>query len=135
MDDFGRAQQAAESHDAKLLAAGSAISSNYADLLALSARQVLGSIDITLALGSDGNWNFSDTLVFMKNMGAAGSDSPCVVVVHYTSEYSNLIWIICETGRAILLHRVLIRWTLFLRRFRHSCTLIPSSLDTCSRRC
>ena len=79
MDDFARSQQAAESYDAKLLAAGSAISSIYADLLALSARQVLGSIDITLALGNEGNWNFSDTLVFMKNMGAAGSDSLYVI--------------------------------------------------------
>lgn len=78
MDDFPRAQQAAESYDFKLLAAGKTISSNYADLLALSARQILGSIDVTLALGSDGNWNFSDTLVFMKNIGAAGSDSPYV---------------------------------------------------------
>ena len=80
MDDFPRAQQAAADYDSKLLAVGSTISSNYADLLAISARQVLGSIDITLALGSDGNWNLSDTLVFMKNMGAAGSDSPCVVI-------------------------------------------------------
>ena len=80
MDDFPRAQQAAADYDARLLAAGSTISSNYVDLLALSARQVLGSIDITLALGSDGNWNLSDTLVFMKNMGAAGSDSPYVIM-------------------------------------------------------
>lgn len=78
MGDFERAQQAAESFDNKLLGAGSTISSGYADLLALTTRQVLGSLDITLALGSDGNWNFSDTMVFMKNMGASGSDSPCV---------------------------------------------------------
>ena len=76
MDDFSRAQLAAASYDSELLAAGSAISGNYSDLLALSARQILGSIDITLALGSDGNWNFTDTLVFMKNIGAAGSDTP-----------------------------------------------------------
>lgn len=76
MDDFSRARQAAAAYDSELLAAGSEFSSNYADLLALSARQLLGSIDITLALGSDGEWNFTDTLVFMKNMGAAGSDSP-----------------------------------------------------------
>ena len=80
MGDFDRAQQAAESFDSKLLSAGSAISSDYADLLALTTRQVLGSLDITLALGSDGNWNFSDAMVFMKNMGAAGTDSPYVLV-------------------------------------------------------
>lgn len=76
MDDFQRAQQAASTFDSELLNAGTAISSKYADLLALSARQVLGTIDITIARGGDGNWNFTDVLVFMKNMGAAGSDSP-----------------------------------------------------------
>lgn len=76
MNDFQRAQQAAHAFDAETLNAGSNISSEYADLLALTSRQVLSSIDITLALGSDGNWNFSDILVFMKNFGAAGSDTP-----------------------------------------------------------
>ena len=76
MDDFSRAQQAAAAYDAEMLATGSTVSGNYADLLALSARQTMASIDITLALGSDGQWNFTDVLVFMKNMGAAGSDSP-----------------------------------------------------------
>ena len=83
MDDFPRAQQAAASFDAELSAAGEAVSSKYADLLALSTRQMLGSIDITLALGDDGNWNFSDTLVFMKNMGAAGSDSSPYVFLSF----------------------------------------------------
>ena len=81
MGDFERAQQVAASFDDKLLGAGSAISSGYADLLALTTRQILGSLDITLALGSDGNWNFSDAMVFMKNMGASGSDSPCVKIL------------------------------------------------------
>lgn len=76
MDDFPRAQQAASDYDSKLHNAGLAISSKYVDLLALSARQVLGTIDITITRGDDGNWNFTDVLVFMKNMGAAGSDSP-----------------------------------------------------------
>lgn len=76
MDDFPRAQQAAAKYDSELLSAGSTISSKYADLLALSARQILGTIDITIARGSDGSWNFTDVLVFMKNIGSAGSDSP-----------------------------------------------------------
>ena len=80
MSDFDRAHQAADSFDNKLLSAGVAISSGYADLLALTTRQIFGSLDITLALGSDGNWNFSDAMVFMKNMGAAGSNSPYVLL-------------------------------------------------------
>lgn len=76
MNDFERARQAAEVFDSKLLNAGSSVSSQYSNLLALTTRQVLSSIDITLAKGTDGNWNFTDTLVFMKNFGAAGSDAP-----------------------------------------------------------
>lgn len=76
MSDFKRAKEAAESFDSELINAGSAISSDHADLLALTTRQVLGSLDITVSLGSDGKWNLSDTMVFMKNIGAAGSDYP-----------------------------------------------------------
>lgn len=47
MGDFQRAQKAAEAFDAELLDAGSTITSEYADLLALTTRQVLSSIDIT----------------------------------------------------------------------------------------
>ena len=79
MDDFPRAQQTAAEFDRKLLEAGLAISGDYAGLLALSARQVLASLDITISRGSDGVWNLTDVLVFMKNMGSAGTDSPYVL--------------------------------------------------------
>ena len=75
MDDFPRAQQAATLYDFELLNAGKNISGNYADLLAFSTRQVFGSTYITIGRGSDGAWNFTDVLVFMKNIGAAGSDT------------------------------------------------------------
>ena len=78
MDDFQRAQQAAATYDSELLGAGKNISDNYASLLALSARQVIGSIYITISRGDDGAWNTSDVMAFMKNMGAAGSDTPYV---------------------------------------------------------
>lgn len=82
MSDFERARQAAESFDDMLLSVGLDISSDYAELLALTTRQVFGSLDIALALGSDGKWNISDTMIFMKNMGAVGSDSPYVMTFH-----------------------------------------------------
>lgn len=74
LDDYKRTADASGTFDAKLSAVGSDISSEYADLLALSARQVMGSLDITLSKTAGGVWNFSDTKVFMKNMGSAGSD-------------------------------------------------------------
>lgn len=75
LDDFRNALASAEAFDAQLQTAGSVFSSDYADLLTLSVGQVLGSLDITIAHGNDGAWNFSDVKVFMKNMGSLGSDS------------------------------------------------------------
>lgn len=43
-------------------------------MLALSTRQVMGSIDITIAEMGGGDWNLTDVKVFMKNMGGLGSD-------------------------------------------------------------
>ena len=79
MDDFERAQQAAANYDSVLLSAGSQISRNYADVISLAARQVLASIDITISRGSGGAWNLTDVMVFMKNLGAAGSDTSYVL--------------------------------------------------------
>ncbi|KAI5119766.1 hypothetical protein M0805_009237 [Coniferiporia weirii] len=75
LDDFARAQSAAEAFDTQLKTAGSAFSSNYADLLSLSARQVMGAMEITLPASTSGTWDFTDVKVFMKGMGGAGSDS------------------------------------------------------------
>lgn len=104
MSDFQRAQQAAEVFDAELLNAGTTILSGYADLLALTARQVLSSIDITLAKGSDGNWNFTDIHIFMKNFGAAGSDSPYVNVYTTHSGLHFLVLIIKHLVQNIKYH-------------------------------
>ena len=75
LDDFQRATDASSAFDARLSAAGNAVSPEYADLLALSARQVMGSLDIALPKNAGGEWEFSSTKVFMKNMGSAGSDA------------------------------------------------------------
>ncbi|THH06834.1 hypothetical protein EW145_g3808 [Phellinidium pouzarii] len=53
LDDFSNALASANAFDAKLQAAGSALSSDYADLLTLSVGQVLSSLDITIANGTD----------------------------------------------------------------------------------
>ncbi len=68
LDDFPRAQEVAAALDAQLSSIGYQSSLDYADLLALSTRQAMGSLDITLAKTSDGSWNTSDVKVFMKNI-------------------------------------------------------------------
>lgn len=68
--DFDTKLQNAINLDAQVQADGLLVSQDYADLLALSLRQVMASIDIVVPLGSDGHFNISATMAFMKNMGA-----------------------------------------------------------------
>ena len=44
----------------------SAISADYASIVALSVRQVFGAVELTVSKGSRGNFNTSDVLMFMK---------------------------------------------------------------------
>jgi hypothetical protein len=74
LDNFDSALQTAEKFDASIVTAGSQYSSQYTDLLVLSARQVFGSLDITLSTNTNGRFNMTDVRIFMKNMGGAGSD-------------------------------------------------------------
>ena len=55
-----------------MLQSAAAISSKYADLVSLATRQVFGSIEISVANGSDGKWNTSDVKIFMKDVGNTG---------------------------------------------------------------
>ena len=75
MDDYDRAFTAAQAFDASLAGSASTISSDYADIIALSARQIFGGLEITIARDGSGNWNTSDLMVFMKNHGSYGSDA------------------------------------------------------------
>ena len=52
--------------------AASSVSNEYGQIVSLATRQTFGSIDITVGNGTDGNWNMSDVMIFMKNMGFDG---------------------------------------------------------------
>ncbi|ETW77436.1 hypothetical protein HETIRDRAFT_480082 [Heterobasidion irregulare TC 32-1] len=67
--DFSNAWGRAEQLDARLISAANAISSDYADLLSIAARQVYGATELTIAKGSDGQFNKSDVMMFMRNIG------------------------------------------------------------------
>lgn len=69
MSDFSSAQSRAAALDAKLLGAATNISSDYADIISVASRQALGAIELTTTKGSDGNFNASDTMAFLKNIG------------------------------------------------------------------
>ena len=53
------------------MSAAANVSSNYADLLSLTARQAMGAMDITILSTSNNSVDASDVKVFMKNIGAS----------------------------------------------------------------
>ncbi|TDL23432.1 DUF1793-domain-containing protein [Rickenella mellea] len=72
LNDFSRARDAGNAMDARILLDAQNVSSQYADIATLSARQALSAIDITLKKNSDGSWNTSDVKAFLKNIGGVG---------------------------------------------------------------
>lgn len=66
LDDLGNALTRANTFDSKVQSDASAISSDYASLVALSVRQAFGATEITASRNSDGSINTSDVLMFMK---------------------------------------------------------------------
>ncbi|TFK38775.1 hypothetical protein BDQ12DRAFT_651125 [Crucibulum laeve] len=69
LSDFDAAKTRALALDNKIMSDGVAVSTKYADLLALSLRQTVGAMDITVGRGSNGKWNTSDVKIFMKDIG------------------------------------------------------------------
>lgn len=66
MGDYSDALSIAKAFDSKLSAEASAISENYAGVVALSVRQALGALEITISKTAEGAWNTSDVMVFLK---------------------------------------------------------------------
>lgn len=68
LQDYDNALDRAYAFDAQVDSDASAISSDYAGLVSLSIRQLLGAIEITLSKNSDGSFNTSDVIVFLKGI-------------------------------------------------------------------
>ncbi|EIW62862.1 uncharacterized protein TRAVEDRAFT_114910 [Trametes versicolor FP-101664 SS1] len=64
---FMELQQRAVALDDAILGSASKISTQYADLVSLAARQTMGSLDFTVSTGADGKPNASDVRIFMKD--------------------------------------------------------------------
>lgn len=69
VSDYSDASSRATTFDNQITQSAQNISSEYSNLVSLAARQTFGAIDITVSRGSDGKWNTSDAMIFMKNMG------------------------------------------------------------------
>lgn len=73
VQDFSAASDRAQSLDEKIISDAGKISSNYVDLVSLAARQVMGSMDITvLESDSRGSVDGSDVKIFVKDIGGSG---------------------------------------------------------------
>ena len=66
LGDYTGAVSRAKTFDAKVQADASAISADYASIVALSVRQAFGATEITISKNSHGSFNSSDVLMFMK---------------------------------------------------------------------
>jgi Domain of unknown function (DUF4965) len=64
--DFNNALARANTFDSKVNADASSISADYTSIVALSIRQALGAMEVTISKGTDGSWNTTDIIVFMK---------------------------------------------------------------------
>lgn len=73
LNGFGNALSNAIALDNQILHDGSQISTKYYDLLALTTRQAMGAIDITVGQDSAGNLNTSDIKAFMRGAGGIGT--------------------------------------------------------------
>ena len=52
-----------------ILNAAGNISDSLKDLVSLATRQVMGATELTIANGTDGQWNKTDVKMFMKDIG------------------------------------------------------------------
>lgn len=93
IDDFAAAfpyvQQRAIALDDGLMRSAAMISPQYADLVALAARQVMGSLDITVSAGADGKPNASDVRIFMKDIGSSASTGYVFVINRMDAELTD----------------------------------------------
>lgn len=69
LEDYDTAVKRAEAFETTLLQAATAVSSNYADLVALTARQAMAGTELTVGQNSDGSFDLSDVKMFMQNVG------------------------------------------------------------------
>jgi hypothetical protein len=59
----------AQNLDQKILQDAASVSDLLGDLISLAVPQVFGSTQLTIGTGSDGKFNESDVMVFVKNVG------------------------------------------------------------------
>ncbi|KAF8901959.1 hypothetical protein CPB85DRAFT_1438878 [Mucidula mucida] len=80
VSDFDNARDRAVALDNKLMSAAKDISDEYAIVVSVAARQAMAGVEITVSKDSDGNWNQSDIMSFMKDLGVSQRVNPVDVM-------------------------------------------------------
>jgi hypothetical protein len=73
LNDFSGASTRAQALDQKILQAAASISGLLGDLISLGIAQTYGSTQLTIGKDASGNFNKSDVMMFMKNIGGAAA--------------------------------------------------------------
>ena len=72
VEDFQYASNVSMALDFQIMSDASKISSEYYDLLSLISRQAMSALEIAVSKDTEGNFNSSDVMAFLKNMGDVG---------------------------------------------------------------
>ena len=69
LNDFNDASSRAQLLDHDILQNATSVSNMLGDLVSLAIAQVYGSTQLTIGRDASGNFNKSDVMMFMKNIG------------------------------------------------------------------
>ncbi|KAH9027629.1 hypothetical protein EDB85DRAFT_2091843, partial [Lactarius pseudohatsudake] len=85
ISDFANASSRAQALDLKILQQASPISGPLGDLVSLATAQVYGSFHLTYGIDADGDFNKSDVMAFMRNIGGSNTNRVNAVEMLYSA--------------------------------------------------
>ncbi|KAH9021366.1 hypothetical protein EDB84DRAFT_1402960 [Lactarius hengduanensis] len=102
LGDFANASSRAQKLDQKILQAAAPVSDLLGDLVSLAAAQVYGSTHLTVGTDANGNYNESDVMMFMKNIGGLTKANRVNAVETLYSAFPAFMYIDPTLGRLLL---------------------------------
>ncbi|KAH9171795.1 hypothetical protein EDB89DRAFT_1886504 [Lactarius sanguifluus] len=100
LDDFANAYSRAQKLDQKIFQAAAPVSDLLGDLVSLATAQVYGSTQLTNGTDANGNYNGSDVMMFMKNIGSKTNRVNAVETLY--SAFPAFMYIDPTLGRPLL---------------------------------
>ncbi|KAI9459211.1 hypothetical protein BJY52DRAFT_387895 [Lactarius psammicola] len=101
LGDFANASSRARELDQKILQGAATVSTLLRDLVSLATAQVYGSTQLTIGIDANGNYNESDVMMFMKNIGGLNPNRVNAVETLY-SAFPAFMYIDPTLGRPLL---------------------------------